>query len=87
MKEKWFDYVKANKVYWTNGMTAKRLDKVRDAVFSDKHIMWDLLNRHGADKKEPEQMKSEDKAMFDHCIGNFVCDIHYKMMDLKIVKG
>ena len=87
MKDKWFEYVKANKAYWTNGMTAKRLDKVKEAVFSDKNIMWDLLTRHGANEQTPEQMAEENKPMFDHCIGNFVCNIHYKMMDLGIVKG
>lgn len=68
-------------------MTAKRLDKVKGAVFADKHIMADLLERHGARKEAPEAMKRDNKAVYDHCIGNFVCSIHYKMMDLRIIKG
>jgi hypothetical protein len=86
MKDKWFEYVKMNKVYWTHGMTLKRLDKVKDFVFEDKEIMNDLLVRHGANEKSPEEMKIENRDLFDHCIGNFVCNIHYKMIDKGIVK-
>lgn len=86
-QEKWFQYVLENKKYWTNGMTKKRLEKVKDFVFSDKDIMWDLLTRHGADKLEPKQMEKENLQMYEHCIGNFVCNIHYIMMDKKLIKG
>lgn len=46
MKEKWFNFVVSDKSLWANGWTAKRLEKVKDAVLSDKHIMSDLLDRH-----------------------------------------
>lgn len=87
MKEKWFEFVKANKCYWTHGMTLNRLDKVKEAVFQDEDIMWDLMIRHGGKYLPPEKLEKENKAIFDHGIGNFVCNIHYKMMDLKIIKG
>lgn len=87
MKEKWFEFVKANKVYWTHGMTLKRLERVKDAVFKDEDIMWDLMVRHHGNDFEPEILMLNDKHFFDHAIGNFVCNIHYKMMDLKIIKG
>ena len=87
MKEKWFEYVKANKNYWTNGMTAKKLDKVKDVVFANKDIMFDLLNRHGGSYQTPKEMKENNRELYDHCIGNFVCNIHYCLMDEKIIKG
>lgn len=87
MKEVWFDYLKSNKQYWSRGMTAKRLDKVKDAVFADKDIMWDLLTRHGGANKTPYDMMNQDKEWFNHCMSNFICNIHYKMMDLKMIKG
>ncbi len=86
MKEKWYVFVIANKNYWTHGMTLKRLDKVKAAVFADEDIMWDLLQRHGGKDKTPEEMKANDKECFEHCIGNFVCNIAYKMAESGIVK-
>ena len=87
MKEKWFQFIIDNKEYWTNGMTVKRLQKVKSHVFEDEPTMSDLLNRHGAIDKTPEEMKLFDRNLFDHCIGNFVCNIHYIMMDRNIIKG
>lgn len=87
MKGKWFEYVVINKNLWGNGWTAKRLEKVKDAVLSDKNIMSDLLQRHNGDTIDAETMKMTDKAMYDHCMGNFTCNIHYKMIELKLIKG
>ena len=87
MREVWYKYVVNHPEYWTNGMTVKRLEKVKNAVFTDTNIMYDLLNRHNARKETPLVMKKFDKEQFDHCIGNFVTNIHYKMMDLGIIKG
>jgi len=87
MKEIWYDFVKENKEYWTNGMTLIRLEKVKNSVFADSNIMWDLMTRHGAKSMTPNEMKAFNKQLFDHCIGNFVCNIHYKMMDMKLIKG
>lgn len=81
MKEIWFQYIVDNKQYWCHGVTLNRLHKIKDAVLSDKDIMWDLLSRHGADKETPEQMKEIRKETFRHCIGNFSTAILYKMMD------
>jgi hypothetical protein len=86
MKDKWYNYIITNKNLWGNGWTLKRLDKVKNAVLIDEDIMFDLLQRHNGENIEPEQMKETDKSTYDHCIGNFVCNIHYKMMDLKLIK-
>lgn len=75
---KWFDYVVADKNLWVFGWTVNKLEEVKSAVLSDKDILYDLI-RHG--NIEPEQMKETDKVMYEHCIGNFVCNIHYKMME------
>lgn len=86
MKEIWYEYVIANKSLWPYGMTLIRLNKVKSAVFADEDIMWDLLVRHGADKKTPEEMMASEKDTYEHCIGNFVCNIIYKMKLEKILK-
>lgn len=87
MKDKWFEYVVTNKNLWGNGWTAKRLEKVKVAVLEDKDIMYDLLQRHSANTIDAETMKATDKELYSHCIGNFICNIHYKMMELKLIKG
>ena len=86
MKDLWFDYIVANKHHWCDGFTLTRLAKVREAVLTDKNIMWDLLDRHSGDKYSPEQMQAEDKANFNHCIGNFSCSIAQKMREVGITK-
>ncbi len=86
-EEVWFNYVKENKKLWTNGMTLNRLDKIKDVVFADEDVMFDLLHRHNAKDNTPEQMKADSKEWYDHCIGNFVCSIHYKMMHKGMIKG
>lgn len=80
MKELWFNYIVENKCYWANGFTLKRLEKVKDAVFADENIMWDLLVRHG-ENLTPDQMKTECAETFHHCIGNFYCNIFNKMVE------
>ena len=84
--ELWFNYVVANKNLWANGFTLKRLEKVKPLVLSDKDIMFDLLKRHGADNLSPEEMKAKDTHTYNHCIGNFTCNIMYKMMNEGIIK-
>ena len=71
-KEIWFQFVCDNKKYWANGFTLKRLEKVKQYVFDDESIMWDLLVRHVDN--------------FNHCIGNFYCNIFNKMIQTGIYK-
>ncbi len=86
MKEVWFQYIIDNKKHWCNGVTLKRLEKVKSAVLDDEDIMFDLLHRHGADKQTPEQMMKSYRKVFDHCIGNFSTAIMFKMMDVGLIK-
>ena len=85
MKEKWYQYIIDNKKHWCNGLTTNRLNKIKEAVLSDKHIMWDLLMRHNANIETPEQMVQSNKENFNHCIGNFVLNIRYKMIDVGMI--
>lgn len=86
MEEKWYNYLIANKNFWPHGFTLKRLEKVKKSVFANPDIMWDLLHRHGASSSSPEEMKKSDLELFNHCIGNFACNILYQMMDDGIIK-
>jgi hypothetical protein len=86
MKQLWWDYIVNNKKYWANGFTYPRLAKVKEHVFADKDIMWDLMVRHDGANLTPQQMQVSCKETFDHCVGNFFCNIANKMYELKIIK-
>jgi hypothetical protein len=86
MKEIWYQFIVDNKWIWRNGFTLRRLAKVKDAVFADKDIMNDLLLRHGASERTPDQMKKDYPETFNHCWQNLASNIHYKMMDEGILK-
>lgn len=87
MRELWFQYVIDNKDQWCNGFTTNRLLKVKDAVLGDSDIMFDLLKRHSAEDYSPAVMRAKDSFMFNHCLGNLVCNIRQKMIDEKIIKN
>lgn len=82
----WFNYIKDNKKYWPNGFTLKRLEKVKTSVISDKHIMFDLMERHSGNEFTPEEMKVANVENYNHCISNFAINILYKMRELNIIK-
>lgn len=86
MKEVWYNYLINHSEYWGHGVTLKRLEKVKQHVFSDKPTMDDLLIRHKASEMTPEQMKEYSSDLFDHCMGNFAANVYYIMMDLKMIK-
>lgn len=85
-KEIWFNYVIQNKLFWANGFTLKRLEKVKFFVLNDKVIMHDLLIRHNGGTLSPDEMKMNDIDNYNHCIENFICNILYKMIEKKIIK-
>ena len=86
MKEVWWNYVVENKKTWVNGFTLQRLWKVRSWVLNDPDIMFDLLYRHNGEKESPEDMKIKEPVSYNHCIGNFVCNIRYRMREVGILK-
>ncbi len=86
MKNIWYNYIIENKELWPPKFTLKRLERIKDKVLSDDYIMSDLLLRHGAETKTPQQMQRDDKSCFDHCIGNLVLNILWKMKEEKLIK-
>lgn len=86
MKEKWFEYVVNNKNHWCYGFTLKRLERIKVDVLNDKNILFDLLERHSAKESSPEDMKTNDAFQYNHCIGNFSCNIFNKMIEKGVIK-
>lgn len=53
------------------GITGSRLRKIKAALWDDHDFWWDIVLRHGGDTQTPEQMRTADRAQYDHCLGNF----------------
>jgi hypothetical protein len=85
MKEIWYQHVIDNKDLWCHGFTLKRLQKIKDVVLSDEHILFDLLLRHSANVMSPQQMKEKDSYAYKHCVDNFACNIAIKMREQKLI--
>ena len=86
MAELWFKYLIENKCYWVVGFTTIRMNKIKDKVLSDRYIMFDLLERHNGRKFTPEQLKNNDRFMFNHCIQNLASSTFDKMVEHGIIK-
>lgn len=86
MEEVWFQYLVDHKQYWHTGFTKTRLKKVKKFVFENKHVMWDLLDRHNGGTTSPQQMRDLDPAIFEHAMGNFASNIMHIMIDKQIYK-
>ncbi len=84
--EEYFAWVVNNKKHWCHGFTLKRLEAVKQHVFSNDDIMWDLFERHRFIDFTPEEAKQNDLESFWHGIGNFTSSILYTMMDKGIIK-
>lgn len=78
--EEYFDYVVKNKKGWCHGFTLKKLEAVKEDVFTNHDIMWDLLDRHRFMDGSPEQQRIADIRGFEHGIGNFTTSILYTMV-------
>lgn len=53
------------------GVTGPRLRKVRRAILLCDDFWWDIVLRHGGTKLTPEQLRIQDPAQYEHCMGNF----------------
>lgn len=82
MKEKWFEYILNNRQLWPKGVTHKRLLLAKESILNDRHIMYDLLDRHGCRDYSPEQLEQMDKALFEHAVSNFASNIALKIREL-----
>lgn len=86
MGDEWFEYVVNNKSLWMPGFTLTRLKKVKQAVLSDRDIVFDLLMRHRGNEYTPTELKGKDKFTYEHGISNFTCNILYKMRETGLIK-
>jgi len=75
-KEAYWQFFTNKQFARPNGMTDKRLEKIKPFIMGDAHdakFFWNDLARHGCDQyNDPtEYQKNIDKSTFEHCVGNF----------------
>jgi len=62
------------------GVTGSRLRKLKPKLWQDDDFWWDIVSRHGGNDVTPEEMRYDDPAQYEHCLGNFwsmiIQDLH-----------
>ena len=69
------------------GVTGARLRKLKPVMWYDDAFWWDIILRHGGDKCTPEEMRTHDKAQYDHCMGNFWGWITQQLVEQGAIKA
>lgn len=85
-KSQYWNYFIKNKKYWGHGVTIKRLEKIEEFIFNDAFFWQDILDRHNGENRSPEEMKSQDKEIYLHMIGNFAGMIYGVLIRKGIIK-
>jgi len=85
-KEEYWNHFMANKQFWANGMTQKRLEKVKSAMWNNIFFWSDIIDYHGGDTRTPEELKVEHRSTYDHCFGNMSGMIIHTMLKKNIIK-
>lgn len=86
IKKIWLLWFLANKQYWCNGLTYTKIIKMESNIINDKEIWYDLLERHPMNNKLPWNAENEDKATYNHAIGNMAGIIAYKAQLLGYIR-
>jgi len=65
-------------------VTGPRLRKAKELIWDDQTFWGDILLRHGGLQVTPECMMC-DKALYDHCLGNFWGMLNQTMVERGIL--
>ena len=68
-----------------NGVTDKRLEKVKDFIWTNTDFWSDIVNRHGLIQETIGSLQCYDHPTYDHCIGNFWGQVVEEMMKRDII--
>jgi hypothetical protein len=69
--EVWKHFVSLPKSYRPNGLTDKRLEKVKYIIWKTEFFWDDVVCRHGLLDVSIVDLKLLDKETYEHCMGNF----------------
>ena len=67
-------------------ITGPRLRKVKPIIWEDEFFWNDIIWRHSGVIKTPEEMEQEDRAVYEHCQGNFWGMIVQEMVERGVIK-
>lgn len=85
-QEYWNHFLTLKSSFWPVGFTSTRLEKIKEKIFQDEDFWDDVVMRHGGEKISPEQMKQQNKPVYDHSMGNMAGMLFQTMRQLKILK-
>lgn len=80
----WWTFFLSEKKYWGHGLTLSKLTKIKDNIFQDGGIWYDLIIRHNFNRF-PWEERDLNKDMFEHAIGNFAGSIYKKAYKLRVI--
>ena len=84
-KTEYWNYFLKLKSFHANGFTSKRLEKIKPFMWQWSFFWEDIILRHGAIDKSPEQLKVYDKIIYEHCMGNMAGMIYEQMCSHKLL--
>lgn len=67
-----------------NGVTRTRLKRVKPIIMQDDAFWADVLDRHGGLNRSPYQMKADEPAIYEHCLGNFAGMLYQSIQELSV---
>lgn len=53
------------------GITTKKLNRIKKTLMMNDEFWADIIFRHGLDRETPDELLKTNKAIYDHCLGNF----------------
>lgn len=82
----WQHMLSLPKSYRGNGLTAKRIEKLKSILWNDKDFWFDIISRHGIKEIGITGLMNDDPNMYLHCVGNFWGQLYQTAIEMRIVK-
>jgi len=82
----WEYFSSIPKKFRPNGLTNKKLEKIKSQIFENEDFWDDIYWRHGLNKESLEELLKNDIHTFNHCVGNFWGMISEIMWKKKMIK-
>ena len=70
-QEIWAHMLALPKACRGNGLTDKRIERLKRLVWLDAAFWLDVIRRHNLVQLTIEELKAQDVATYEHCVGNF----------------
>ena len=84
--EIWTHMLLLPKSFRGHGLTDKRLERLKTAIWNDPDFWTDIIRRHGLDRKSITTLKETDEDTYSHCVGNFWSMLYQDAISTGIIK-